>query len=348
MSDRTPSAELVLYATEDGSARFFLRAEGGTVWLTQLELAQLFQTTKQNISLHVKAILAERELAEPPTVKDYLTVQVEGGREVKRIVKTYNLDMILAIGYRVKSPRGTQFRQWATAHLKEYLVKGFVLDDERLKGSERWDYFDELLRRIRDIRASEKRFYQKLRDLFSLSVDYADDEQATGLFFAEVQNKMFFAVTARTAAELIVQRADPTQPNMALSSWKGGRVRKADVTVAKNYLDAEELDHLNRLVSMFLDFAEMRATERKELCMTDWRAYVDRFMAFNERPLLQGAGRVSHEAMTAVAHERYERFDAARRKAEALEADRAELEELERVGKQISNRKKRRGDKDVA
>jgi hypothetical protein len=348
MSEQAPRAELVIYATEDGSARFFLRAEDGSVWLSQTELAELFQTSVPNINIHIKNVLDEGELSEVRTVKDDLIVRTEGTRQVRRTVKLYNLDMILAIGYRVKSPRGTQFRQWASTHLKEYLIKGFVMDDERLKGSERWDYFDELLQRIRDIRSSEKRFYQKVRDLFALSVDYADDGQATGLFFAEVQNKMFFAVTGHTAAELIVQRADPTQPNMALTSWKGGRVRKADVTVAKNYLDAEELDHLNRIVSMFLDFAELRAMQRKDLRMADWRTYVDSFMTFNERPVLQGSGRMSHQAMTTIAHERYEQFDAARRQAEALEADRAELRELEQVEKKISRRTKGTGGKDVA
>lgn len=341
-----PNGELVLYATEDGSAQFFLRAADGTVWLTQLELADLFQTTKQNISLHVRNVLTEGELRAESVVKQDLTTAADGKRYRTQL---YNLDMILAIGYRVKSPRGTQFRQWATTHLKEYLIKGFVMDDERLKDSDRWDYFDELLQRIRDIRSSEKRFYQKVRDLFALSADYADDGHVTGLFFAEVQNKMFFAVTGHTAAELIVRRADPTQPNMALTSWKGGRVRKGDVTVAKNYLNAEELDQLNRIVSMFLDFAELRAMQRKDLRMTDWRAYVDSFMSFNEQPMLQGTGRMSHQAMTTIVHERYEQFDAARCKAEALEADRADLRELEQVEKQLSSwRKKNQGGKDVA
>lgn len=334
MSEPRPRAELVLYATEDGSAQFFLRAEDGSVWLTQLELATLFQTTKQNISLHVRNVLTEGELQAEKVVKEDLTTATDGKRYRTQL---YNLDMILAIGYRVKSPRGTQFRQWATTHLKQYLIKGFVMDDERLKGGDRWDYFDELLERIRDIRSSEKRFYQKVRDLFALSVDYADDGQATGLFFAEVQNKMFFAVTGHTAAELIVQRADPNQPNMALTSWKGGRVRKGDVTVAKNYLNAEELDQLNRIVSLFLDFAELRAMQRKDLRMADWRAYVDSFMTFNEQAVLQGPGRMSHQAMTTIAHERYEQFDAARRQAEALEADRADLQELEQVEKQLSS-----------
>ena len=348
MSEPTPRAELVLYATEDGSAQFFLRAEDGSVWLSQSELAELFQTSIPNINIHIKNVLDERELSEVSTIKDDLIVQTEGTRQVRRTVKLYNLDMILAIGYRVKSPRGTQFRQWATTHLKEYLVKGFVMDDERLKGDGRWDFFDELLQRIRDIRSSEKRFYQKVRDLFTLSVDYADDGQVTGLFFAEVQNKMFFAVAGVTAAELIVQRADPAHPHMALTSWKGGRVRKADVTIAKNYLNAEELDQLNRIVSMFLDFAELRAMQRKDLRMADWRVYVDSFMTFNEQSVLQGPGRMSNQAMTTIVHERYEVFDAARRKSEALEADRAELQELEQIDKKISNRRKStKGGKDV-
>lgn len=344
MSKPSSRTELVLYATEDGTAQFFLRAEDGSVWLSQIELADLFQTSVPNINIHIKNVLEEGELSEVRTVKEDLMVRTEGTRQVRRSVKLYSLDMILAIGYRVKSPRGTQFRQWATTHLREYLIKGFVMDDERLKDGSRWDYFDELLQRIRDIRSSEKRFYQKVRDLFALSVDYADDGQATALFFAEVQNKMFFAVTGHTAAELIVQRADPEQPNMALTSWKGGRVRKADVTVAKNYLTADELDQLNRIVGMILDFAELRAKQRQNLRMADWRTYVDKFLTFNEQPILRGSGRMSHEAMTTIAHERYERFDATRRSAEAQEADRLELRELEQLEEQVSQRRKRGGE----
>jgi hypothetical protein len=241
--------------------------------------------------------------------------------------------MILAVGYRVKSPRGTQFRQWATAHLKEYLVKGFVMDDERLKDPAGWDYFDDLLQRIREIRASEKRFYQKLRDLFALSVDYQDDPEATGRFFATVQNKMLYAVAGKTAAEIVVERADPEQPNMALTSWKASRVRKTDVVVAKNYLRADEIDALNRIATMFLDYAEDRASQRQNLRMADWQQYVDRFVEFNERPLLKHAGSVSHERMQQVAHERYAAFDAKRRAAEALQADAEDMRELERVEK---------------
>jgi hypothetical protein len=323
--------ELLLYPTEDGSARFYLRAEHGSVWLSQMELAELFQTSVPNINIHIKNVLAEGELQSEATIKDDLIVRTEGSRQVRRPLKLYNLDMILAVGYRVKSPRGTQFRQWATTHLKEYLIKGFVMDDERLKEPAGWDYFDALLERIREIRTSEKRFYQKVRDLFALSVDYRDDVEAAGRFFAEVQNKMLFAVTQHTAAEIVVQRADPGQPNMALTSWKAGRVRKTDVVVAKNYLDSTELDHLNRIASMFLDYGEDRASQRQNLRMEDWRQYVDRFVEFNERPLLKGAGKISHERMQQVAHERYAEFDVKRRKAEALAADVEDIEELEKI-----------------
>ena len=332
--------ELVIYATEDGAAQFYLRAEGGSVWLTQLELAELFQTTKQNISLHIRNILAEGELSEAATVKEYLTVQTEGSRQIKRPLQFYNLDLILAVGYRVRSPRGTQFRQWATQHLREYLIKGFVLDDERLKNPGAWDYFDELLQRIREIRASEKRFYQKIRDLFALATDYRDNPTAAGLFFADVQNKMLFAVTEHTAAEIIVGRADPTQPNMALQTWSTTRVRKTDVVVAKNYLKADEIEELDRLATMFLDYAEDRAKKREKITMADWRQYVDNFLAFNERPLLKGTGKISHERMVKVVHERYDVFDAQRRKAEALQADAADINELEQLAEQQNKRGK--------
>lgn len=325
--------ELLLYNTEDGSAQFFLRAEGGTVWLSQAEIAALFQTTPQNITLHVKAIYAEGEVDAEATCKTYLQVQTEGSRPVRRTIKTYNLDLILAIGYRVRSPRGTQFRQWATTHLREYLVKGFVIDDSRLKEPGGWDYFDELLQRIREIRASEKRFYQKVRDLFALSVDYRDDPEGAGLFFAEVQNKMLYAVTQHTAAEIVVQRADPGQPNMALNTWKAGRVRKTDVIVAKNYLNAGEIDELNRIVTMFLDYADDRAQKRQNLTMADWRQYVDNFLAFNERPRLTGAGSISRERMVQIAHERYETFDAKRRTAEARLADDEDIKTLEQISR---------------
>ncbi len=332
MSNAAPNrGELILYATEDGQAKFSLRAEGGTVWLTQLELAELFQSSIPNINIHIRNLLAEGELSAGATVKEYLIVRTEGKRKVKRQVKLYNLDMILAVGYRVRSPRGTQFRRWATTHLREYLVKGFVMDDARLKEPVGWDYFDELLQRIRDIRASEKRFYQKVRDLFALSVDYRDDLEAAGLFFAEVQNKILFAVTQQTAAEIVVQRADPSQPNMALTSWKSGRVRKEDVIVAKNYLRAEEIEQLNRIVTLFLDFAELRTQQRSSIRMADWRRNVDNFIQFAERPLLQNAGRVSHEEMLQIAHERYSTFDAKRIASDAKQADADDINALEMI-----------------
>ena len=275
-------SKLILYTTEDGVTRLDLRTDGHTAWLTQSEIAELFQTTKQNVSLHIKNILKEGELIADSVVKDSLTVQTEGSRQIKRTISLYNLDLILAIGYRVRSPRGVQFRQWATTHLREYLVKGFVMDDERLKDPGGWDYFDELLARIREIRASEKRFYQKVRDLFSLSSDYHIREKETQLFFAEVQNKLLYAATRKTAAELIVARADPDQPNMALTSWSGSRVRKQDIIIAKNYLSEDEVDILNRLVIIFLEQAELRARQQQDLTLDYWQSSVDRMLASND------------------------------------------------------------------
>lgn len=332
-------AELVIYATDDGAAQFYLRAEGGTVWLSQLELAELFQTSKQNVSLHIKNILGDGELLAEATVKEYLTVQTEGRRQVERSIQLYNLDLILAVGYRVRSPRGIQFRQWASTHLKEFLIKGFAMDDERLKNPGGWDYFDELLDRIRTIRASETRFYQKVRELFSLSKDYQDNREATDLFFAEVQNKLLFAVTGKTAAEIVVDRSDPTQANMALKTWKAGRVRKADVIVAKNYLELEEVDELNRLITMFLDFAEDRARRRQQISLDDWRQFTANFLAFNERAQLKGGGSISRESMIRIAHERYETFDAQRRGADALRADAEDMAELEAIEKGAPSQK---------
>ena len=333
------AGELILYRSEDGRAEIQLRAEGDTVWLTQAEMADLFDTSVPNINIHIRNILKEEELDEGATIKDDLIVRDEGGRQVRRTVKFYSLPMILAVGYRVQSPRGTQFRQWATAHLEEYLLRGFVMDDARLKEPGGWDYFDELLARIRDIRASEKRFYQKVRDLFALSSDYRPDDRDAQTFFAEVQNKLLYAVTGHTAAEIVVQRADADSPNMALTSWKGARVRKQDVTIAKNYLSADEVDTLNRLVVIFLEQAELRARERKDLTLDYWRHNVDRLLEFNERPILDGAGSISRDRMEQIAHQRYEQFDAQRRRDEALEADAEDLRELEALEKRIKKEK---------
>ena len=334
-------SELILYTSDDGQTRLHLRVETETVWLSQLEIAELFQTTKQNVSLHAKNIFEDNELGPESTVKESLTVQSEGNRKVKRKISYYNLDLILAIGYRVRSPRGVQFRQWASTHLKEFLLKGFVMDDERLKNPGGWDYFDELLERIRDIRASEKRFYQKVRDLFALSSDYQARERETAQFFAEVQNKLLYATTGHTAAELILKRSDPDQPNMALTSWSGSRVRKQDVIVAKNYLTADEIDTLNRLVVIFLEQAELRVKQQKELTLDFWRNNIDKMLAFNDQPILAGAGSVSRENMERIARERYEVFDQQRRIAEAKAADAADLKEIEQLEQDLKHKGKK-------
>lgn len=329
------AGELILYTTEDGAASVRLRAEGGSVWITQAEMAALFQTTPQNITLHVKAIYAEGELQPEATCKEHLQVRQEGGRQVRRTLKHYNLDMILAVGYRVRSLRGTQFRQWATTHLREYLVKGFVMDDERLKEPGGWDYFDELLERIRDIRASEKRFYQKVRDIYATAVDYDPKSEAAQLFFKKVQNKMLWAVTGHTAAELISGRADPALPNMGLTSFKGSRVRQGDVTIAKNYLQAAEIDELNRIVVMYLDYAEDMARRRKPMTMREWEDKLDAFLQFNERDVLTHAGKISAQVAERLALERYAEFDARRREAERLAADAEDVQTLERIGQKL-------------
>lgn len=330
MSDS--NGELILYRTEDGRTDIHLRAADGTVWLTQAEMADLFATTPQNITQHVRTVYDESELVEEATCKDYLQVRSEGGREVRRSVKTYRLEMILAVGFRVRSSRGAEFRRWAGTTLAEYLVKGFLLNDQRLKDAERADYFDELLRRIRDIRSSEKRFYQKLRDLFKAgSSDYDGTAQTAKTFFATIQNKLVYAITGRTAAQLVVERANAEAEHMGLTHWMGDRVRKSDAIVSKNYLDVQELDQLNRLVTMFLDFAEDRAVRRIETRMADWITQTDRFLSFNERSLLTGPGRISHEQMEAIVGERYTAFDVRRRTTEALAADQEADDDLKQL-----------------
>lgn len=336
--------ELILYRSPDGLTEIQLRAIDGTVWLTQAEMAELFQTSPQAITQLIKAIYAEGELTEAATCKELLQVRTEGARKVQRSLKFYRLEVILSVGYRVRSPRGTQFRQWATTALKEYLVKGFVINDARLKEPGGFDYFDELLERIRDIRASEKRFYQKVRDVFAAtSVDYDGSSETAQLFFQTIQNKMLFAVTKRTAAELIVARADAAKPNMGLMSWKGDKVRKGDVTTAKNYLEAGEIEELNRIVTMFLDFAEDQARRRKQMHMAEWVAQTDRFLTFNERGVLTGPGRVSHQRMETIAHHAYAEFDAGRREREAIEAEAEYIEELKRIEAEVEKAPKGKG-----
>ncbi|MDE2155072.1 MAG: virulence RhuM family protein [Xanthomonadaceae bacterium] len=338
------NGELILYRTEDGRAAIHLRAAEGTVWLTQLEMAQLFDTTKQNISLHIRKIAAEDGLHEEAAVKLDLTTAADGKQYRTQL---YGLPMILAVGFRVRSPRGAQFRRWATEVLREYLVKGFAMDDARLKDAERADYFDELLARIRDIRSSEKRFYQKLRDLFkATSSDYDGSAQTAKTFFATIQNKLVYAVTGQTAADLIVARANPDAEHMGLTNWPGERLRKADALVSKNYLRPDELEQLNRLVSMFLDFAEDRAARRIETHMADWVAQTNRFLDFNERAVLDGPGRTSHESMQGIVEQRYAEFDARRRGSEALDAEREADDDLRQLQAQAQRLAAREPPKD--
>jgi hypothetical protein len=307
-----PGGEFVLYQTEDGQNRIQCQLVDGTIWLSQMQMGELFQRSKKTISEHLQNIFEEGELAEAAVVRNFRTTAAD---DKLYDVAHYNLEAVIAVGMRVKSVRGTQFRRWANTQLKEFIVKGFVMDDERLKNPGGWDHFDELLARIREIRASEQRFYQKVRDLFALSDDYQASD---------------------SAAQIVVDRSNPDAPNMALTAWSGSRVRKQDVIVAKNYLTADEVDTLNRLVVIFLEQAELRVKERKQLTLDYWRQNVDRLLEFNERPVLQGAGRISAKQMKGIAHERYEAFDARRRSAEALAADAEDLRMLESVEKQAA------------
>lgn len=328
-------SKLILYTTDDGEAQVSLMSRDGRIWLNQKQMAELFAVTKMNISLHIANILKEKEL-DGSVVKSFFTTAADGK---KYKVIFYALEMILAVGFRVRGVRGTQFRQWATAHLSEYLVKGFTMDDARLKNPDgRPDYFDELLARIRDIRASEKRFYQKVRDLLALSSDYRGNESRTNQFFAEVQNKLLYAATGHTAAELVVERSDPNKPNMGLMTWKGGIVRKEDVIIAKNYLTADEIDTLNRITTIFLETAELRVKRRMDLTLQFWIEAVDKMLSSNLFEVLRGQGCVSHEKAVEVSSERYEEFDALRKEKEARLADEADLEELKRIEDEAKRR----------
>lgn len=310
--DASPQSSIILYQAEDGRTRIQCRFENETIWLTQALIAELFQTTPQNVTMHLKAIFAEGELTEAATCKDYLQVRLESGREVTRNLRHYNLDAILAVGYRVRSHRGTQFRQWATARLSEYLLKGFALDDERLRnppGKGHTDYFDELLERIRDIRSSERRFYQKVLDIYATSVDYTPNTEMSQQFFATVQNKMHWATHGHTAAEVIHQRADATQPLMGLKSTRPGRViRREDVSVAKNYLSERELQSLNRIVNLYIEFAELQAHDRRPMTMRNWIEKLDEFLRISGRELLDHAGKISAEMARAKAEGEYDRY----------------------------------------
>lgn len=321
--------ELIIYTTEDGHVAMQLRIKDGTVWMTQAEMAELFQTDISGISRHLKNVFEEGEVSSESNLQK---MQIAGS---DKPVTLYNLNVILAIGYRVRSLRGTQFRQWATSTLREYLVKGFAMDDKRLKEPGGWDYFDELLERIRDIRASEKRFYQKVRDIYTTSVDYDPKSEAAQLFFKKVQNKMLWAVTGHTAPELIVERSDPKIANMGVMTWEGSRVRKKDVTTAKNYLNHEEIEELNRIVTMYLDYAEDQAKRRRQMTMQEWSERLDAFLSFNERDVLTHAGTMQAAVAEKLALGRYEEFDTQRREAERVAADREDLAELEMIEKAV-------------
>ena len=328
---------IIIYKTQDGKVKLSLYARDGSVWMNQNQIAELFDTSVPNISMHITNILNEKELEENTVIKNYLTTASDGKNYE---VAFYSLDMILAIGFRVRSKRGTQFRQWANRNLKEYIIKGFVMDDDRLKNPDgRPDYFDELLARIRDIRASEKRFYQKVRDLFKLSNDYDETDKATQMFFAETQNKLLFAVTNQTAAEIVVSRADAQKQNMGLTSWKGSIVRKGDVFIAKNYLTEDEIDTLNRLVVVFLESAELRAKNRQDITMDFWQENVDKIIEFNDKKLLKDRGSVSKSQMEKIAGQVYEDFNNKRKIADAQQADLEDLKQIEMLEKQIKENK---------
>lgn len=323
---------LILYTTDDGRDRIELRAQDGTVWLSLNRIADLFERDKSVISRHIANIFDDGELAEDSVVANFATTAADGKTYQ---VDHYNLDMILAVGYRVRSMRGVQFRRWASTTLTEYLIKGFVMDDARLKQPGH-DYFDELLERIRDIRASEARFYQKMRDILALSEDYDPSSKSVNTFYATIQNKMLHAVTGHTAAELIVARADAAAPNMGLTSWKGSRVRKGDVVTAKNYLAQPEISELNLIVTMFLDTADLRARRRQTMRLTEWESVLDSFLHSNELNVLQNAGSVSHKQAAQIAEAHYETFDSSRKEAERLaDANIDELDELKRIADNV-------------
>jgi hypothetical protein len=338
-----PQSSIVLYQAEDGQTRIQCRFENETIWLTQALIAELFQVTVPTVNEHLKGIFDDGELATEATIRKFRIVRTEGARQVTRDLEHYSLPAILAVGFRVRSHRGTQFRQWATARLSEYLVKGFTMDDERLKnppGPGQTDYFTELLERIRDIRASERRMYLRVREILALAADYVPSDPETQVFFQTVQNNLHFAATGKTAPELIAERADSDQPNMGLTTWKSGVVRKGDVTVAKNYLREEEIGELNRIVVMFLDFAEDQALRRRQIFLENWQTRLDDFLRLNERAILPDARRVSREQADAVAQREYESFEARRRGRLEDEVELDTLKQLEDQIKKLPKAKK--------
>ncbi len=332
--------EVLIYQTDDGHVKLDIRLVNETLWMSQADMAQLFQCSADNISLHLKNIYKENELEQSATTEDFSVVRIEGERDVKRKLTLYNLDAVISVGYRVKSKIATRFRIWATQQLKEYLIKGFVLDDERLKnppikGSNIPDYFDEMLDRIRDIRTSERRMYLRVRDIFAMAADYEPTWKETTKFFSTIQNKLHFAATGLTAAELIKARANHKESNMGLSNWKGDTVRKSDVTIAKNYLCKEEIDQLNRIVSMWLDFSEDQALRRKQIFMQDWEHKLDEFLRFNEREVLTHGGKVAKKIADTHAKDQYEKFEVIRREHQESLAEKNYLKQLEVAAKEL-------------
>jgi hypothetical protein len=332
--------QFLIHTTDDGRTRVRCLFRDDTLWLTQAQMAELYQVSGKTISEHLTNVYNEEECEPERTIRKLRIVQPEGDRQVRRTLDHYSLEAILAVGYRVRSTRGTQFRQWATERLGEYLVKGFTMDDERLKnppveGSGVPDHFDELLERIRDIRASERRMYLRVREIFAMAADYRPSAKETTLFFQTIQNKLHFAVTGLTAPQLILQRADHTQPNMGLTSSKGASVRKADVTVAKNYLHEDEISELNRIVVMWLDFAEDQAKRRKDVFLKDWESKLNDFLAFNDRRVLGNPGTVSKVDADAKAHDEYEQYAAERRALLESEGERENIKAMESIAKRL-------------
>jgi len=338
MTQPPNNSEIILYTTPDGTVKIDTIFQNETIWLPQKKIAELFDVQRPAITKHLKNIFESGELAEPVVSSILERTTRHGalvGKTQTQSVKYYNLDAIIAVGYRVNSKRATQFRIWATSILKEYIIKGFAMDDERLKQADKWDYFDEWLERIRDIRASEKRFYQKIRDIYATAIDYDKTSEQAQVFFKKVQNKMLWATTGRTAAELIENRSNPDVPNMGLTSCRGAIVRKQDVAIAKNYLNADEIKDLNEIVTMYLDYAERQARQRKTVTMEQWADKLDAFLEFNEQKLLTHAGKVKADVARRIAVGRYEEFDNKRKKAEARAADEEDLKQLEEIEKKL-------------
>ncbi|MBD3386417.1 hydroxyacid dehydrogenase [candidate division KSB1 bacterium] len=344
-----PDSQIIIYQTESGKTKIEVRLQDETVWLTQKLMAELFQVGVNTINYHIKEIYEEGELSPDPTIRKFRIVQKEGQRDVVRLVDFYNLDMIISVGYRVKSHVATRFRQWATQRLREYIVKGFTLDDERLKNPDQpFDYFDELLRRIQDIRTSERRFYQKITDIYATSIDYDPTLTVSIDFFKTVQNKMHWAITGQTAAEIVHNRADASKPNMGLSSWRGDKVRKQDVTIAKNYLNEKELSTLNNLVEQYLVFAEGQAMRRIPMTMQNWIEKLNGFLQLNDRNILTHAGKISHELAAAHAEDEYEKFIVKRISAQdKMDSDFDKtVKRLEQAKKKLSRKKPGKGKSD--